>query len=89
MQLATLAAFSGGGERAQEHRDQFDRAVADDGADIQRVADLAVEGVIDGRLEAGGIGAGVGEEPGAARAMQADRGSGLAGDGAQLGHGGA
>ena len=45
--------------------------------------------MIDGRLEAFGVGGGVCHHPGAARTVQADGRPGLAGDGAQLGDGGA
>ena len=88
MQLCAVAApLAGAIQGVQENRDQVVGARADDAADVEGVADLAVQRIEDRGREARRIGAGVRHQPGAAGPVQADRRPGLARHAAQLGHG--
>ncbi|MNS25097.1 hypothetical protein D3C72_569850 [compost metagenome] len=88
MQLAALAPCGAGLlECVEEQRHQFSGAVAVNQADVQGVADLAVQGVAHHGGKARGVGIGVGDQPRATGAVQADRRAGLLGDAAQLADG--
>ncbi|MNP48246.1 hypothetical protein D3C76_1423520 [compost metagenome] len=56
-------------------------------ADVQGVADLAVQGVAHHGGKARGVGIGVGDQPRTTGAVQADRRAGLLRDAAQLADG--
>ncbi|MNK99570.1 hypothetical protein D3C87_1199740 [compost metagenome] len=88
VQLAALAArLASLLQCIEKQRHQFRCAVAVDQADVQGVADFAVEGVAHHAGEARGIGVGISDQPGTTGAMQADRGAGLLRDAAQLADG--
>ena len=70
---------------SRKQRDELARPLADDAADVQGVAHLAVEGMGPRPPTSRRIGAGVGDQPGAAGPVQADRRAGLARHRAQLG----
>jgi len=85
VQFAALAARSTGVFQSfEEQRHQLIGAFALNQADVQGIADLAVQRVAHHCREASGVGVTVGDQPRAAGAVQADGGAGLLGDAAQL-----
>jgi hypothetical protein len=71
----------------QKQWHQFRSAVAVDQADIEGIADLAIEGVAHHCGKTCGVGVAMGDQPGATGAVQADGGAGLLRDAAQLADG--
>ncbi|MNI61261.1 hypothetical protein D3C73_1165220 [compost metagenome] len=71
-------------QRLQEQRHQLGGAVAVNQANVEGVADLAIQGVAHHSRKSRGIGILVGDQPGAASAVEAYGGAGLLGDAAQL-----
>jgi hypothetical protein len=89
MELNPFASAAGGVERFQHHWDQVIGALAHKAKDIQRVADLAIQRVVDGGVEPLGVCGRIGHHPGAASSVQTYGRAGLPRDGAQLGYRGA
>ncbi len=87
VQLAPVAApLAGPPEGVEEPGNEVVGPTPHDAADVQGVADLAVQRMEHGRGEALGIGRGVGDDPGPARAVQAHRRAALPRHCAQLRH---